>query len=518
MRPGRIASQLTALVGVILLAIGVTTAVAGGTAALILVGVALLIASVALDPGWVVAFVRTRQARFGSLTVVVTVLVLAIIVAVNIGMSNNQTTADLTRGGLFSLSPKSVTAVKKLQQPLHITGFFRSGQASEQQQMQDLLAEYQAQNPQIKVQFLDADANAQLAKKYGVDISGDIVLTYGNRKPVVLTLASETESDVTGAIIRLETNRTPTICWASGDGESDLTDQDSTFGYSAAATALQQSNYQTQSYLLSQQPSVPSSCNAVAVVGPTSAISPTGIHALQQYVNQGGDLLLAFDPWSGAGGKPLASVNDLLSPYGAGFLGGLVVEGNASQAATNDPTTPVITNFGASDLGQNLSGRYVYFPHPTAITGDGGSSMTQTQIAQTSDQSYAIQNQTSDTSRQNGDPSGPFTLVETLQGAQSTSNGKTPQIVLVGTSSFADNQVMPPTGAGANDDLLLNSLDWLTGQNALIGIAPKNDSQSQALPMTDSDVRINYVLTLGIVPGLIVVLGLVVLWRRRRFV
>lgn len=515
MNPQRWAAVLLAGVGVALLLIAATLSLGnpehgGQPLYLAIAGAALLIASVAVDPRWPREVWGTRQARFGSLSVFVTAIVLGILVAVNVAASRSTASADLTRAGLYTLSPQSVRTVHQLRSDLTITGFYRPDQASDERQMQDLLARYQEASPRVKVRFLDADANAALARQYGVDIAGSVVLQYQSRKPVVLTLASQSEADVTGAIARLVTNRTPVLCWAQGDGERSLGDGDQTNGYSTAQSVLQSSNYQIQSYLVSQEPRVPSSCSVVAVVGPTSPISDVGRAALQAYLNGGGRLLLAFDPWVSRDGAALRSVNGLLQPYGVGFDGGLVVEGDASRSATNDPSTPVAVDFGASPIGQGLDGHYVFFPHPTAIVGDGGQ-LYQTKIASTSSGSYRIAQPRQDLQRQSGDGGGSFPMLETLEANQ---GGAGSRLVLVGTSGFADNQVMPPNGAGANQDLLLSSLDWLTNQEGLIGIAPK-PNQAQPLQVTSADVRLNYVVTLVAIPLVILLAGAAVFLRRR---
>lgn len=515
MRPARVAAVLLAGVGVALLLIAATVGLGGGEHGgrplyLLIAGAALVIASVAIDPRWPREVWGRRQARFGSLSVFVTAVLLGILVAVNVAASRSSASADLTRAGLYTLSPQSVHTVQQLRSDLTITGFYRPDQASDERQMQDLLARYESASPRVKVRFLDADANAALARQYGVDVAGSVVLQYQSRKPVVLTLASQSEADVTGAIARLVTNRTPVLCWAQGDGERSLGDGDQTNGYSTAQGVLQSSNYQVQSYLLSQEPQVPSSCGVVAVVGPTRPISDVGRAALQAYLNGGGRLLVAFDPWVSRDGAALRSVNGLLQPYGVGFDGGLVVEGDASRSATNDPSTPVAVDFGASPIGQGLDGRYLFFPHPTAIVGDGGQ-LYQTKIASTSSSSYRIAQPRQQLERQSGDQGGSSPLLETLEANQA---GAGSRLVLVGTSGFADNQVMPPNGAGANQDLLLSSLEWLTNQESLIGIAPK-PNQAQPLQVTSADVRLNYLVTLVVIPAFILLLGAAVFLRRR---
>jgi ABC-2 type transport system permease protein len=515
MRPARLLGVVLAGLGVVLLLISLSLGLSGGEQGgqplyLLVAGAALLLASIAVDPRWPRDLWGTRQARFGSLSVLVTAVVLGILLAVNVVASRSPASADLTRAELYTLSPQSVQAVHELRSDLTITGFYRADQASDEQQMRDLLARYQNASPRVKVRFLDADANAALAKQYGVDIAGTVVLQYQSRKPAVLTLASQGEADVTGAIARLVANRTPVLCWAQGDGERSLSDGDQTNGYSAASSALSSSNYRVQNYLLSQEARVPSSCDVVAVIGPTHPISDTGRWALQAYVNGGGRLLLAFDPWVSSDGAARRSVNAVLQPYGAGFDGGLVVEGDASRSATNDPSTPVGVDFGASPIGQGLGGHYVFFPHPTAIAGGGGP-VDQTKVVSTTGSAYQIAQPRQQLQRQGGDVGGSFPLLETLESSQGNSPSR---VVLVGTSGFADNQVLPPNGAGANQDLLLSSLDWLTNQEGLIGISPK-PNQAQPLQVTGADVRTNYLITLAGLPGVILLIGAAVFLRRR---
>ena len=107
-------------------------------------------------------------------------------------------------------------------------------------------------------------------------IPGSLVFEYRNRPPVVLTLASQAEFDITGAILRLESARTPTVCWAAGDGERSYQNSGDQSGYSRAKEVLQQSNYASQQLLLSQRPQVPTTCDVLAIVGPTAALDHHG--------------------------------------------------------------------------------------------------------------------------------------------------------------------------------------------------------------------------------------------------
>lgn len=513
----RLFGLLGAAAGLVLIFVGVSIVVVEGrlvnSASYTLVaGLALLIAFVVLDPGASLELVRSRQARFGSLSVLVSAVVIGILLLVNVVASRSTQAIDLTRSGLYTLSPKSVLVAQRLDSDLQVTGFFRPDQSSAKNQVADLLSRYQEQSSRVKVKFADPDRSATQALSLGVTISGSIVLQYKNRSPVVLDINSLTESDITGAMLRLEVNRTPMVCWAAGDGERSLTDADQTNGYSGAASLIKTSNYQYRDLLLSQVAQIPADCSLVAVVGVRQPLPDAAVKNLQDYVAGGGRLLFAFDPWA-TDGRILTSVNKVFQPYGEGFTGALVVEGDTAHQAANNPTTPVAFDFGTSPIAKGLARKYVFFVQPTTITGDGTTDYTSVDVASTSDQSYSIATQRSSADKRPGDKSGPFVLMRTLERTQAT-QGKKARMVMIGTSAIAANQALPPNASGANPDLLLGALDWLAGQEELIGISPKPPA-AEPLSLTSQQERLNYLITLLLLPLLIVLAGVAVFVRRR---
>jgi ABC-type uncharacterized transport system involved in gliding motility auxiliary subunit len=506
----------SAAVGVVLLFVGVSVVLVQGQLApaasyTLVAGLALVIAFVVLDPGAVADIVRSRRARFGSLSVLVSAVVIGILIMVNVVASRGSQAADLTRSGLYTLSPKSALVTKKLDSDLRVTGFYRPSQADSKRQMQDLLSLYQQQSRYVKVQFLDPDQNATEALRLGVTIAGSIVMQYKERSPVVLTLDAQTESDVTGAMLRLESNRSPILCWATGDGERDLKDTDQTNGYSSAAALLKTSNYQTKDLLLSQQTQISSDCDVVAVVGVRRPLSEVSVKALQDYVSGGGKLLFALDPWASDPGI-LSTANAVLQPFGVGFSGGLVLEGDAAHQAASGPSTPVAFDFGASPISKNLQRKYVFFVQPTSITGDASNGFSSVDVVTTTNQAYQIAQPRNSAARTANDKGGPFVLMRTLQ--QTKGSGAKGRVVLVGTSAIAENQALPPNASGANPDLFLGTLDWLSQQEDLIGVSPK-PAAAQPLALTASQERLNYLLTLVLLPLLIIAAGAAVFVRRR---
>ena len=513
----RLFGVLGAGAGLVLLFVGISIVLVEGrlvnaASYTLVAGLALLIAFVVLDPGAAVELVRSRRARFGSLSVLVSAVVIGILLLVNVVASRSSQAVDLTRSGLYTLSPKSDLVARRLDSDLQVTGFFRPDQNSSKTQVSDLLSLYQQQSRFVKVQFADPDRAATQALSLGVTISGSVVVQYKNRTPVVLDVNSQTESDITGAMLRLEVNRTPMVCWAAGDGERSLTDADQTNGYSGTASLLKTSNYQYRDLLLSQGTQIPADCSVVAVVGVRQPLSDLAVKSLQDYVGGGGKLLFALDPWT-TDARILTSVNNVFQPYGVGFSGALVVEGDAAHQAANNPTTPVAFDFGSSPIAKDLARKYVFFVQPTPIVGQAISDYTSVDVVTTTNQSYSIATQRSSADKRPGDKPGPFVLMRTLERTQAT-NGKKARMVLIGTSAIAANQALPPNAAGANPDLLLGTLDWLSGQEDLIGISPKPPA-AEPLSLTAQQERLNYLITLILLPLLIVVAGAAVFVRRR---
>jgi ABC-type uncharacterized transport system involved in gliding motility auxiliary subunit len=500
--------------GVLLLFVAVGVALAEGglvrSAYLSLVaGVALVVASVILDPRSALDLARDRRARFGVMSVLVSTIVIGILGLVNVAASRSMAEADLTHAGLYTLSPESVRITRALDANLYVIGFYRPDQKQDRSTATAILQLYSQQSPHVKVMFVDADQNAAEAQQLGVTIPGSLVFEYRNRPPVVLTLASQTESDITGAIVRLESARTPNVCWASGDGERSYQNTGDQSGYSQAKQVLQQSNYASRQLLLSQQAQIPADCDVLAIIGPTAALSPTAQKAIGAYLDAGGKLLVAFGPWQDP--SVTGSLNAVLQPYNVGFSGGLVVDPDPSHQAQGDPTTPAVYDWGASPITKDLSGKAVLFPHPTAIT--GSPSGTAADVATTTNSAYEIA-QPRDLSKylgqRAGDQQGPFPLMRTIE--QDQVGARTTRIALVGSPDFGEDLAL--SAGASNQDLLLGTFDWLSQQENLIAITAKPGPQ--ALSVTTRDLYLNGFVTLVLVPGAIAAIGLAVFVRRRR--
>jgi ABC-2 type transport system permease protein len=447
-----------------------------------------------------------RRLRFGSASVLVSALALVVLVALNVLASRGTQSWDLTRSGLNTLAPQSVLVAKRLGSDLTVIGLFRTGPGNGQTQAEALVALYQAQSPRIIYRSANFDTDVADTRKYSVTEPGTLVLAFGGNTQL-LTPALQTEQDFTSALLKLESARAPVVCWAAGAAGRSRADTGQN-GYSGVADLLAGNNFATKDLLIANLTAVPSDCDEVVLIAPAVALPAAAVKAMVDYVAAGGSLLIAGDPWTQSPAAA-ASLNDVLTPYRLAFSGALVVEPDASRAF--DVITPAIFAYGQSPITRDIQGIVSVFPQTTAIIGTGTVDAMPIAIAATTNLSYAIVTPRQDVAHQAGDTAGPFTIMETLE---VPAGQKTARIVIVGTTAFAENKVLPPSSNAANLELALGTFQWLAREDALISLPPK---PPRALPLTLTQQEQSTVIfvTIFAMPGLIVFAGVMVWWRRR---
>ena len=107
---------------------------------------------------------------------------------------------------------------------------------------------------------------------------------------------------------------------------------------------------------------------------------------------------------------------------------------------------------------------------------------------------------------------GPFVL-----GAVSTvgsRNANEVGIVVVGSSTWIANNIL--SAPVANRDLILNMMNWLTSDEDLISIRPKQMApQDRRLNVTGSAMRIMFLTSVIFLPLIVIFSGVSVWWKRR---
>jgi ABC-type uncharacterized transport system involved in gliding motility auxiliary subunit len=472
-----------------------------------------------------------RQARYGTLAGVSLLVVLGILIAINyIGARQNKRW-DLTANKTYSLSDQTRNILAKLDAPLQILVF-----AKEQDfpPYQDRLKEYEYASKQISTQYVDPDKKPAVANQHQIKQFGTIVFNYKTRTE---RITANTEQDITTGIIKAVTGEQKKVYFTQGHDEHDPASAEPS-GYNGVAGALGRENYTTEKVVLAQRGSVPDDAAVVVVAGPRIDFYPTEIEVLKKYLEKGGKLLLAIDPPQKADGPPLTNLIALAHDWGVDVGNDVVVDASGmGRLIGTDASVPVAASYPSHAVTQRfaLLTAYPLARSVTPVPGGVNGRIAQG-FVETSDRSWAeadirglLTNGQVKLDVDKGDKPGPISLAAAASApvagaaaapkpdekADKAENPDAPKpetrVVIVGDSDFAGNGAV---GVQGNRDLFMNMIGWLSQQENLIAIRPKEPDDRRLSLTAAQQVNLAW-LSLLIIPGFIFGTGVYTWWRRR---
>ena len=483
-------------------------------------GLACIVVYVASQWRDIGRFLGSRSGRHGSVATIGIVVLLAILVAVNyIGKRQNKRW-DLTQNSQFSLADQSRGIVAKLDEPLQVQVF---DQEARFQQHRDRLKEYEYASPQVKAEYIDPDKKPAVAQQAQVKQYGTLVFTYKGRTE---RITQSGEQDITNAIIKVVSGRQPKAYFVKGHGERDveLAERD---GYQGIAQALKAENYTVATLVLAQAATVPADADVVVVAGPRTDYFGPEVDALKQYLARNGKLLLMFDAPTSADGSPMPNLASLARDWGVEVTNSIVVDASGmGRLIGAGPEVPIAANYPPHPITQRFT-VLTAFPmtRGLALVTGGSNGHIASEVVKSSDQSWAeadlkglLGGGEVSLDPTKGDRTGPVVIAAAANAAGAPEPGAAPdapkpeaRVVVFGDADFASNAAL---GIQGNRDLFLNTLGWLTQQENLIAIRPK-DASDRRLTMTAVQQQLVMVLALAGVPALVLAAGIFV-WSRRR--
>ncbi len=451
--------------------------------------------------------VGAKQAQYGATSLLYTLVVIAALVLVNWLANRYNKSADLTANKQYTLSDETRKIIRGLKSDATITYFDR---ASGFDRAKPLLERYKNISPKIHLQYVDVMRNPATAGAYGVKTAGAAIVQVGTRREEAKGL---TEEGLTTAFVK-DLKGVRTVCFVSGSKEHALDDSGAT-GLSQFKEALLRDNYQTQTVSLVDKSQVPSDCTALVIAGPQYDYTANEVSALKSYVEGGGRAMILLDAPLNVGREHVAS-NDaltaLLASWGVTVDKDLVLEQNpVGQLLGIGPEVPLIRSYGQQPIVQELNS-VTGFPLSRSLDVKSTGKSTVDKLFSTSD--AAIATTKLDTAEVNAaDPNnkkGPFTL-----GAAGTYNTGKPndpgRFVVIGSSGFLDNHMLR---FQANSDLALNTVNWLSSDEDLISIRPKQ-AQNQTLTLNARQSGLFVYTDVYAIPLFLIVLGVAVYLKRR---
>ncbi|HEV2387102.1 MAG TPA: Gldg family protein [Candidatus Acidoferrales bacterium] len=466
---------------------------------LLIAGGALLVLAAAFNLGALKAFFTKRSSRLGANTIVGSVAVLAILSAANVLAFRHDKRLDMTTEKLYSLSDQSKRIAAGLNRDVDFLYFSKDAST----RLDELMAEYRTINRRIRFQRVDPVAQLPLARQYNVRQMGEMVATSNNH---TVHLQDTQEQDITNALLQLTHDTVKTVCFVTGHGEKSIDDSGND-GYSAVKDALTKETYQTKAVNLVTADGVPPECTVLVIPGPTKALFPQEAAMVGKYLANGGKLFALVDPDTDSGLDSVFQAwnvkvgdNTVIDASGVGRLFG------------TGPAVPLVHDYGDSPITQGLQGTMTFYPlaRTVEVADKSKTDPVDIELLKTLSASWATPKITGTTVSfdPKKDTRGPLSLGVS---ADRKEGSKDARLVAIGNSLFATNHWERLQG---NGDLFLNAISWLAQDQDLISIRPKNPTSRQ-VTMTESQQRMLTWLSLGILPGLVVIAGIGIWWRRR---
>lgn len=477
--------------------------------------------------------IKGRSARFGANVILYAAVFVALLVALNWLANRHDKRWDLTEEGVYSLAPETEKILSGLKKPLKIVSFKGIGLENEEQ-LEDLLGLMKGANRnQVTLESVDPRTQPHLVDNYGMKRGNVLYLKYGEGDTAGVSRINEaSEEAVLNAILKLARGDAKKIYYVVGHGEPELKDG-AQEGMQQFVEALDDERLTVEAFVPTQADKVPADAAAVILCSPGQKLPDRERDMLIAYAEQGGRLLLFADP------RRADSVREISHHFGIAVGEDVVVD--QVQRLFAGPALgvqPIVRDFGHHPITQNFSDQnIVIFSQASSVTAppnmDQQSKSPYETIAQTGDTAWgetnirALFDSDSPSAEQDAaDLGGPVSLgvvyekkIDSEKKPDDKKDSTEPEfekstrIIVFGDSDWIKNANLM---VYAHRDYILNSINWLVGENGGISIRPRSIRKPELSPIT-TETYLSILSTSFIIPEVIFILGLCIWWRRRTY-
>ena len=453
----------------------------------------------------------------GSYSIIITAVVLAILIAVNVLVSALPATLtkyDISSAKLYSITSNTKVVVNALEEDVTIYWIVQSGE--EDDIIENLLNKYDSLSDHISVVKKNPDVYPTFAQQYTDETvqNNSLVVECGDRSRFIgyddiyvqeadmysytYNTSFDGEGAITSAIDYVVTEDLPQLYLLEGHGEQDLpaTFQDQ----------LEKENIEVSTLSLLTVDEIPEEADCILIYAPSSDLSEEEVEMLSDYTKNGGKLMVAAGPVEDGS---LDNLYSLLTDYGVEPCEGIVVESDREHY-TLQPYV-LLPDMASSDITDSLIEEHYYPNMPISLGLDvSGADSAVTALMTTSDTAFSkvAGYDLATYEKEDGDIDGPFAV------AVSVDCGNEGQMVWFTSSAFLED-MYNAFSSGSNSDLAMNALSSLIGEREAMAIRSKSLNYNY-LNISSSTASLLKVLMIGVFPLAYLGIGIGVILRRRR--
>ncbi|NOQ35356.1 MAG: ABC transporter [Methylococcaceae bacterium] len=437
-----------------------------------------------------------KSTHLKNLTITVTVLIL--LGSLAFLTHRYQTETDLTVNARNTLSPASFKLLEALDAPIHVSAYVRPALPI-RQQITQLIERYQHYKTDIKLEFIDPETDPETARVLNIGSQGLIVVAYKGRTEKIKFLD---ESSFTNALLQLSHSSQRWVSFLAGHGERSP-EGVANFDFGTFSKELARRNINAQSLNLAQVASIPDNTSLLVLTAPSVPLLSGEITIIQDYIKQGGNLLLLTDPKN----EHLSAIEQQL---GIAKLAGVVVDTSSSLYGIDDPSFVLVSEYNRHPVTKGMQSITVY-PVNSALTIAKKTEFTAEPLLKTIEQAWTELDEIKGKIKFDKDTeevSGSLTIGMAL----SRNLGKTEQrIVVLGDGDFLSNTFLGNVG---NLEMGLRLFNWLTHDDQFIDI-PVKVAADNKLQLSTTAIAIIGLGFLFVIPFGLIASGFFI-WRKRK--
>lgn len=462
-----------------------------------------------------------------SKTVILVLILFAIFIGINILVQKlDLQDIDVTKNKLFTLSESSINQAKSVNEELkiYLIGF------GEGNSLEDLVKQYTKQNDKITYESIeDIQDRVDLKSKYGITDETQVIILETNSKNKILTIddlytydyttytqIDVTEEKLTNAIVDLTIKDKPKIYFLTGHNEYGInTDMTMLKAY------LENEVNEIATLNLLVTNNVPEDTDLLVISSPQKDMLDTELEMITNYINDCGKILWMNDPTFK--GETLPNFEKLSGLFGAKFEDGIILEQDASKMALQSPNyiIPNITSTKATKDIATDGGILLINASKIKIEDDeklDELNVTSEEILTTGDTALFRKDATNtSTSKISSDEQGSFTigakLTKTIDDKEAVMYVLSNNFFVVDYPITVGSSQTYPIMFYNNKDYILNTIAELTNREDTISI--RKDTGVITYTATEAQDRIIKIV-ITVIPALIIVIGIVIWFIRRR--
>lgn len=281
---------------------------------------------------------RKKNLRHGSYVSIMTVIVIALVAAVNLvvgQLPSSVTQIDASSRQLYTIGEDTENLVRGLEQD--VTLYYVVTGGNENEYISRMLERYEDLSDHLTVEKVDPELHPTFTSQYTdeevsdnsiIVVSGDKSRVVGSSDMLVQELNYYTysyqvtefdgEGQVTSAIAYVISDNLPVLYQLTGHDEQSLG--------SSLTDSIEKNNIEIQDLSLLTEESVPEDAAALLICSPSRDISEEEAQKILSYLEGGGKVLL-FTDYSQ---EEMPNLESLLTNYGLQKGTGIVMEGDSS--------------------------------------------------------------------------------------------------------------------------------------------------------------------------------------------